>query len=64
MHFLVRYHLKGFVSTSLNSYAQRNLEARDDIARAKGWVCEARSHLGSPLGELCSIVFGYETFGI
>ena len=21
----------------------------------KGWECEARSHLGSPLGELCSI---------
>ena len=21
----------------------------------KGWECEARSHLGSPLGELCNI---------
>jgi len=35
MHYFVRYHLKVIVSTSLNSYAQRNLVERGDIAQSQ-----------------------------
>ena len=35
-------------------------QRRAILHNPKGWECEARNHLGSPLGELCIIVLVYE----
>ena len=47
----------------LQFYFQSSLKKKDILLailhNPKGWECEARSHLGSPLGELCNIVFVY-----